>query len=137
MQSSISYDHALDMPDAIFPVEAMAEPVIKTAANVVSSLADQKQFMPSRALKISRAMTGETELRLLAEQDGNGGVHFLLASFTIWPYKVQRHLLVRGKKKTPMNKQQALEAFEQRVALIYPPEKLRNEKLVPIHINLL
>lgn len=137
MQTTSFYDHASDMPDAFFPDEAMAAPVPKSAANVISTFADQQTAMPCRALKIARAITGETELRLLAEQDGNGGVHFLLARSTIAPYTVQREMLLRGRKKTPMNKQQALDAFEQRVALIYPAEKLRNEKLVPTHINLL
>jgi hypothetical protein len=91
----------------------------------------------SRALKIARAKTGETELRLLAEQDG-AEIRFVLVSSTIAPYASTREVLVKpGKKKAPLNELQAVEEFERRVALAYPPEKLRNNKIVAIHLNLI
>lgn len=142
---TIPFDgHSLaDIPPAFFPEEAMEAPALtrSVATQAPLTIAQPTKAIgsaPSRALKIVRAKSGETELRLLAEQDGNGGVHFIIASSTIAPYEVKRDLLVkRGKKKVPMNKQQAIEEFDLRVAQAYPPEKLRNDKLVAIHLNIL
>lgn len=89
-------------------------------------------------MKIARAISGETELRLLERQDGDQTVRYVIASSTIAPYTVKREVLVKpGKKKTPLNEQQAIAEFERRVALAYPPEKLRNNKTVAIHLNLI
>ena len=102
-----------------------------------ASPAKSAETLQSRTVRLSRAKTGETELRLLAEQIGDV-TQFVLAKSSNAPYVVVREVLVKpGKKKTPMNEQQAVEEFELRVASAYPPEKLRNNKIVAIHLNLI
>ena len=131
-----------DVPMGFFPDEVHNAPVMTRSAPMPAPVADAEPSkaagsVQSRALKLSRAKTGESELRLLAEQDGNA-VRYVIASSTIAPYTVKRDVLVKpGKKQTPMNEQQAVEEFERRVALAYPPEKLRNNKTVAIHLNLI
>lgn len=131
-----------DIPMGFFPDEVSgATAVTRSAADPApfadSPLAKAEVSAASRALKIARAKTGETELRLLAEQT-SAGTHFVLVSSTIAPYATKREVLVKpGKKKAPMNEQQAIEEFERRVAEAYPPEKLRNNKFVAIHLNLI
>lgn len=62
----------------------------------------------------------------------------MLVTSTIAPYVTAREELVKsGKKKIPLNELQAVEEFERRVALAYPPETLRNGKTVAIHFNLI
>jgi hypothetical protein len=131
-----------DIPMGFFPDEVSNATAVSRSAADPASFADSllakaEGSLPSRALKIARAKTGETELRLLAEQ-ASAGIRFVLVSSTIAPYATKRELLVKpGKKKAPMNEQQAIEEFERRVALAYPPEKLRNNKFVAIHLNLI
>lgn len=131
-----------DIPMGFFPDDSIEAPSASSPTSVPAPIADSapaKAAGPaqSRALKIARAKTGETELRLLAEQDGET-VRFVLVSSTIAPYATKREVLVKpGRRKTPMNEQQAVEEFERRVALAYPPETLRNNKTVAIHLNLI
>lgn len=131
-----------DIPMGFFPDESIDAPAASRPTSVPAPYADSgpaKAAGPasSRALKIARAKTGETELRLLAEQDGET-VRFVLVSSTIAPYATKREVLVKpGRRKSPMNEQQAVEEFERRVALAYPPEKLHNNKTVATHLNLL
>jgi hypothetical protein len=131
-----------DIPLGFFPDDSIDAPAAGRPTSVPAPLADKaptKATGPaqSRALKIARAKTGETELRLLAEQDGET-VRFVLVSSTIAPYATKREVLVKpGRRKNPMNEQQAVEEFERRVALAYPPETLRNNRTVAIHLNLI
>lgn len=130
-----------DIPMGLFP-DAVDAPAPTCSAPQPAPFADAGPAKAvgvahSRALKIARAKTGETELRLLVEQDGVE-TRFIIASSTLAPYAVQREVLVKpGKKKTPLNELQAVKEFERRVALAYPPEKLRNNKTVAIHLNLI
>lgn len=141
MQPSQSLTLA-DIPMGFFPDDAAAPSATTRSAPETAPFADAAPakvagFIPSRALKIARAKTGETELRLLAEQHGTE-TRFVIASSTLAPYAVKREDLVKaGKKKAPMNEKQAVEEFERRVALAYPPETLRNNKIVAIHLNLI
>lgn len=144
MQTLQSHDLSLaDIPPACFPDDAVEAPVLARSAITLAPLADAGSAKPavpaeSKALKIVRAKSGQTELRLLVEKDVGNGVRYVIASSTIAPYAAKREVLVKpGKKKTPMNEQQAVEEFERRVALAYPPEKLRNGNTVAIHLNLL
>lgn len=131
-----------DVPMGFFPDDVSGEAVATRPASDTSPFADASPVKASdpaksRALKIARAITGETELRLLAEKSG-AEMCFIIASSTIAPYATKREVLVKpGKKKTPMNEHQAIEEFERRVAAAYPPETLRNGKLVAIHLNLI
>ena len=145
MQTSQSLTLA-DIPMGFFPDEAELDaPVAPATSRLAPKPAPFVEAAPaiaapvaqSRALKIARAKTGETELRLLAEEDATG-IRFVVASSTTAPYVVTREVLIKaGKKKTPMNEQQALVEFERRVAIAYPPETLRNNKIVAIHLNLI
>lgn len=124
-----------DIPFGLFPDDALAMSTPTPATPVAISMAPA--LIHSRALKIARAISGETELRLLAEGD-NETARYVIASATTAPYAVVREVLVKpGKKKTPFNKTQAVEEFERRVAAAYPPETLRNGKTVAIHLNLI
>jgi len=144
MQSSQTFQSLTlaDVPMGLFPDDVSDAAVAALPATGTSPFADASPAKangpaPSRALKIARAITGETELRLLAEKSG-AEVRFIIVSSTIAPYATKRETLVKpGKKKTPMNEQQAIEEFERRVASAYPPETLRNGKIVAIHLNLI
>lgn len=131
-----------DIPMGFFPDDASSAPAVPRKAPEPATFADAAPAkaagpVPSRALKIARAKTGESELRLLAEQ-ASAGTRFVLVTSTIAPYVTAREELVKsGKKKIPMNELQAVEEFERRVALAYPPEKLRNGTTVAIHFNLI
>lgn len=141
MQSSQGLTLA-DIPMGFFPEEsspAAEPPRCPPDHATFADAGPAKAVEPaqSRALKIARAITGESELRLLAEREGEK-IRFVVATSTLAPYKVEREVLVKsGKKKTPLNELQALEEFERRVALAYPPETLRNNKIVAIHLNLI
>jgi hypothetical protein len=131
-----------DIPMGFFPDDAFDAPATTRSAPQSAPFADAAPakaagIAQSRALKIARAKTGETELRLLVEQDGTE-TRFVIASSKLAPYVVKREVLVKsGKKKAPLNELQAVEEFERRVALAYPPEKLRIGKTVAIHLNLI
>lgn len=130
-----------DIPMGFFPDDALDAPVTTRPAPAPAPFADAapaKAAGPaqSRAVKLARAKTGESELRLLAEQDGDA-IRYVLAKSTTAPYAVKREVLVDAEKKTPLNYQQAIEEFDRRVALAYPAEKLRNGKTVEIHLNLI
>lgn len=76
-------------------------------------------------------------MRLLALDDA-GEVSYVLVTATLAPYKEKREPLVtQGEAKTLMNYHEALQEFDRRVALAYPPEKLRHGRTVEIHINLI
>jgi hypothetical protein len=133
-----------DIPMGFFPDDVPGPPVAHRSAATPAPIAAEAAAKPSgavsrRAIKLARAKTGETELRLLVEQDGKETRYrYVIDSSTIAPYVVKREVLVKpGKKKAPMNEQQAVEEFERRVALAYPPETLRNNKVVAIHLNLI
>lgn len=141
MQSSQGVSLA-DLPMGFFPDEASFAPVTTRSASELAPFANAAPVKAagaaqSRAVKIARAKTGETELRLLKEQEGAES-RFVIVSSTNAPYVTKRELLVQpGETQTPMNEQQAVEEFERRVALAYPPEKLRNNQTVAIHLNLI
>jgi hypothetical protein len=143
MQMQTSYGLSLaDIPMGFFPEDAIEAPVTHRSAPAVATFVDAapaKATGPaqSRALKIARAKSGETELRLLAELDADA-VRYVIAKSTTAPYAVKREVLVAaGELKIPLNYQQAVEEFERRVAVAYPSEKLRNGKTVAIHLNLI
>lgn len=131
-----------DIPMGFFPDDAVAAPGRTQPAAKPAVFADgepQKavRVIPSRAVRLVRAKSGETELRLLALEDGQD-VSYVIVSATLAPYKEKRELLVqKDDKQTHLNFQQAVDEFDRRVALAYPPEKLRHGPTVDIHINLI
>lgn len=124
-----------DIPFGLFPDDAIAmsrptppEPAVDTPTATAPT---------SRALKIARAISGETELRLLAETDQDV-IRYIIANANTAPYAVKREVLVKkGRSKAPLTEAQAVEEFERRVAIAYPPEMLRSGKTVAIYLNLL
>jgi hypothetical protein len=87
---------------------------------------------PRVTLRIARAITGETELRLFAQKVG-GATTYIVRKSSIAPYKSVDTPL-KGKKLT---EPRAREVFEKLVGETYPAETLRNNKVVPTHLDLL
>lgn len=131
-----------DIPMGLFLDDAMALPMPSQPCAKPAAFADgepQKATgpIPSRAVRLVRAKSGETELRMLALEDGKD-VSYVIVNATLAPYKEKRELLVQpDDKRTLLNFQQAMDEFDRRVALAYPSEKLRHGPTVEIHINLI
>ena len=90
------------------------------------------------AVKIARAIRGDSEVRLLVEKSKGKTDRFLLEVATFQPYTATKTPLVtRGGAKKPLAELAAVKAFNETVATKYPAEKLRSGRLVPIHQNLL
>lgn len=89
-----------------------------------------------QAIKIARAIAGDTELRLLQETSEGKKPIFILETAQLQSYAVKRTDLMKT-RKTPMTQLEALTAFQTAVDLTYPAETLRNGKCVAIHTILL
>jgi hypothetical protein len=144
MQTFSATDAAYDIPPAFFPPEATEAPsttLPRTAMALafldampapLETVAAPAPATPLVTLRIARAITGETELRLYAQKVGDATTYIVRKS-SIAPYKSVDTPL-KGKKLT---EPRAREAFEKLVAETYPAETLRNNKVVPIHLDLL
>lgn len=89
------------------------------------------------AVKIARAISGETEIRLLAELIDGKVANYVLERSTLIPqHSVKREVLLSKRKNEPLNESKAIVAFNAAVAKQYPAEKLRNGKEVAIHYSL-
>jgi hypothetical protein len=98
----------------------------------VETIAALAPAAPRVTLRIARAITGETELRLFAQKVGDATTYIVRKS-SIAPYKTVDTPL-KGKKLT---EPRAREVFEKLVGETYPAETLRNNKVVPTHLDLL
>lgn len=144
MQTFSATDAAFDIPPAFFPPEATVAPsallprtamacaFLDAMPALLEPVAAPAPAAPLVTLRIARAITGETELRLFAETVGKATTYIVRKS-SIAPYKTVDTPL-KGKKLT---EPRAREAFEKLVAETYPAETLRNNKVVPIHLDLL
>lgn len=144
MQTFSATDVAFDLPPAFFPSEATVAPSLplpRTAMALafldatpapLETIAAPAPAAPLVTLRIARAITGETELRLFAQKMGDATTYIVRKS-SIAPYK-NVDTPLKGKKLTEAR---AREAFEKLVAESYPAETLRNNKVVPIHLDLL
>lgn len=94
--------------------------------------------MSRSAVKIARAIRGDSEVRLLVEKSKGKADRFLLEVATFQPYTATKTPLVkRGGARRPLAESAAVEVFNETVATKYPAEKLRSGRIVPIHQNLL
>lgn len=141
MQAIAFTGHLAEMPPSLFPEDAVElkdlQPQFEAPLTPAIEFASGPVPTGTRtALKIARAISGATELRLLSQKCDDGAELFFIDSVTMAPYKPNVSLLETGKQK-PMNKKQAHTEFDRRVAAQYPAETLRNGKSVAIHLNLL
>jgi hypothetical protein len=140
MQTTSHVNFGNDIPPAFFPDDAMECPPIATpvvpAARAPRSVAKAKAVEEAvrAALRIVRAKSGETEMRLFKETAGSA-VRYVVSTVVLAPYQVSNETLKVGKKF--MTKEEAHAEFDRRVALKYPPVVLKhNGKQVAIHIDL-
>jgi hypothetical protein len=97
-----------------------------------------KAEVKRQPIKIARATTGTTEIRLLRQTQEGSADTFILENSVLHPYHASRQeLTVDEANPKPMDEQAALVAFAQAVAARYPAETLRNGVVVPIHQELL
>lgn len=137
LQNYLGHD-LVDLPPAYFPVDAIPALENPAPASNLTSLDDGLPLAaigpaPSRAIRLVQAKSGQSELRLLSQEDADS-TSYVLVSATLAPYETKREtLFLQDEKKTKMDLQQALDEFDRRVAEAYPSETLRNGKVVEIH----
>lgn len=91
-----------------------------------------------QAIKIARAVTGTSEIRLLRQTIADKADTFILETAVLQPYHAVRVNLTRheGDRPIPLNLVDALIAFHEAVLAKYPAETLRNGRSISIHMNL-
>lgn len=146
MQTIIIPEHGLDnLPPPYFPPEAtevpdllharsnLSVPTAYLAPELTKPAANLDQPQPFKAVRIARAKTGQTELRLLAQQ-GDAGCSYIVRKASIAPYKHEDEPLKGGKK---LSETRAIAEFGKIVAATYPPIELREDMVVPTHLDIL
>lgn len=89
-----------------------------------------------QAVKIARAKTGTSEIRLLQKLSDGKPSGFAIQNAVTAPYtRDQKDLVMENGE--PMTESDAIEAFDLAVAQKYPASKLRNGTSVPTHLFLL
>jgi len=137
MQSIITPDYLLDnlpffgdepiaVPDLPLARAAIQLPLVHVAPEPVAVL---------KALRIVRAKTGETEMRLFAREAEGQATAYVVRVSSLNPASNDDKVLQKGDKL--MNEAQARATFERLVAGHYPPIVLRKDVQVPIHLDLL
>jgi hypothetical protein len=137
MQSIITPDYLLDnmpffgdgevaVPDLPLPRAAIKLPLVPAAPEPVAVL---------KALRIVRAKTGETEMRLFAREAEGQATAYVVRVSSLNPISNDDKVLQKGDKL--MNEAQARATFERLVTGHYPPVILRENMHVPIHLDLL
>jgi hypothetical protein len=117
--------YAYEMPMAA-PIQAdRPVPVLPTAALV------QLNAPVRQAVRIVRAKSGTTEIRLLVEKIERKADRFILEEAVLQPYTTNRTDLVKGSKH--MTQKQAFAAFDKKTTEQYPAETLRSGKVVDRH----
>lgn len=125
-------DEATEVPRLPFERSNLSVPTAYLAPELTMAPAKPVQLQPFKALRIARAKTGETELRLLARATDKGTV-YIVRKATLAPY-AWTDTPVKGKKLTEAR---AIAEFDKTVAATYPAVELRKDVMVPIHIDLL
>lgn len=127
-----------DLSPAFFPDDAIAVPDLPLARAAVSlplvTLVPEQE-VTRRAMRIVRAKTGETEMRLLAQATEGDSVTYIVRTSTLNPVKNDDKALQKNGK--PMDEAQARASFERMVAARYPAITLRKNVTVPVHLDLL
>jgi hypothetical protein len=105
--------------------------------------AHQPKVVETRATRIVRAISGQTEFRLLKETEDGVHTKYILAKINLSPYAVQKEPLMTQLKRRdsgdllPMHEDQALKAFDSAVAAAYPSLPTRGGKMVATCIDIL
>jgi len=137
MQPTITPDYLLDhMP--FFGDEAIAVPdlpLARTAINFPLIPAAPESVAVLKALRIVRAKTGKTEMRLFERKAEGQATAYVVRVSSINPSSHDDKVLQKGDKL--MNEAQARAAFERLVAGHYPAIVLREDMHVPVHLDLL
>lgn len=137
MQSIVTPEHLLDnMP--FFGEDALAVPELplaRTAVKLPLVAAAPEPVAVNRTLRIARARTGETEMRLFAREVEGEATTYVIRISSLNPSKHDDKVLKKGEK--PMKEAQARAAFDRLVADRYPAIVLRKDVHVPIHLDLL
>lgn len=89
----------------------------------------------TRAMRIVRAASGRMELRLVDQLVDGKHDKYLIETAILSPFSTSRSTL--GSFPDKLTFEVANEFFESVVSKTFPPETLRNNKVVPIHINIL
>lgn len=90
-----------------------------------------------QAMKIARAKTGASEIRLLRTLSDGKPSGFALQTAVLAPYSRDQKDLAKEDTKEPLTEAEALAAFEKAVAEKYPASTLRNGRSVPTYLSLL
>lgn len=141
MQTSFADQGIPDIPPFLFDDDHIGMSSVPPASSKAHRLGDECEAIASDtaqatrvAIKIARAISGATEVRMVAEKRAGSPDQYLLETATLRPYKVSRTALFRaGPAKKPLTEKQAINVFERHIASAYPAEVLRNGKSVAIH----
>ena len=136
---NLNHDPAFDnLPPPFFPDEAFAIPdlpLARTSVKLPLVTAAPEQVATLRALRIVRAKTGETEMRLFAQEEEGKVIAYVVRSSTLNPVKSEDKVIQKNGK--PVTEAQARASFARMVAARYPAVALRKNMLVPVHLDLL
>lgn len=120
------------------PVEDYGIPNLNPGHDFAEISPSQPAKQTFSAVKIARAKTGETEIRLLSKRNDQKHDCFYLEQATICPFASKRTELKKGRKTPrPMTEAEALQAFEFEVAKKYPAVKTKNGSVVPTYLPLM
>lgn len=132
-------DHVFDnLPPPFFPDEALAVhdlPLARTSVKLPLVKVAPEQVAILRALRIVRAKTGETEMRLFEQETEGKGTAYVVRTSTLNPVKSEDKVIQKGGK--PATEAYARASFQRMVAARYPAVVLRENMSVPIHLDLL
>lgn len=133
------HDFVFDnLPPPFFPDEAIAAPdlaLARTSVKLPLVTVAPEQVATRRALRIVRAKTGETEMRLLAQETEGEGIAYIVRTSTLNPVKSEDKVIQKNGK--PATEAQARASFQRMVAARYPAIVLRENMSVPVHLDLL
>ena len=117
----------------------ISSPEMRSQRNV-EVLSDGKKLSVGNvtrvSVRIARAKTGESEIRLLSERIDGNHTKYLLEKTKIWPYQPQITEM-ESRKKESISEAKANMVFEAAIAENYPTIILPNGKLVSVHLDLM
>lgn len=125
----------------LVPVTDYGIPEIGSSAFASTRLSDHVTLptviITRSAVKIARAKSGETEIRLVSVLAD--GVHskYQIEYGTLRPYASRNEEVKSRRKKKPASEADALAAFEEAVSKQYPSLPTRGGKAVATHLNIL
>ena len=140
MQQAQAQDFNFDhLPPAFFPEDALPVPELpltRTSAQLPLVTVAPEKTVTRKAVRIVRAKSGETEMRLLAQDTEGEGIAYVVRTSTLNPCKYEDKVLTKKGGKL-MNEAQARAAFEVLVTDRYPAVVLRENMSVPVRLDLL